>query len=79
VNSIILGGCIIKDYCYISNSIIGWNTTVERWARVEAGREKSNPTIIGVGCLLAEGVHVEGCIIMSNKKIYDIYKDVTVL
>lgn len=78
-NSIILGGCEIGDYSYIVDTIVAWNTRVERWARIEGSREKATASFLGVGCFVAEGAHIEGCVVLPYKEVFDRFKDMTVL
>ncbi|KAL3853966.1 hypothetical protein ACJMK2_013267 [Sinanodonta woodiana] len=42
-DSIILEGAILQDHCCILNSIIGWNSTVGMWSRVEGTPNDPNP------------------------------------
>uniref|UniRef100_A0A8C4PX38 GDP-mannose pyrophosphorylase Ab n=1 Tax=Eptatretus burgeri TaxID=7764 RepID=A0A8C4PX38_EPTBU len=41
--SIILQGSYLQDNCCILNAIVGWNSTVGRWARVEGTPSDPNP------------------------------------
>jgi mannose-1-phosphate guanylyltransferase len=34
-NTVVLKGCLIKSHAWVDNSIIGWKSTVGKWARIE--------------------------------------------
>uniref|UniRef100_H2YNN3 Uncharacterized protein n=1 Tax=Ciona savignyi TaxID=51511 RepID=H2YNN3_CIOSA len=44
-NSMILEGAIMKDHCCILNSIIGWNSMVGEWSRVEGTPTEIDPNV----------------------------------
>uniref|UniRef100_A0A8C1CLB4 GDP-mannose pyrophosphorylase Ab n=1 Tax=Cyprinus carpio carpio TaxID=630221 RepID=A0A8C1CLB4_CYPCA len=41
--SIILHGAMLQDHCCVLNSIVGWDSTVGKWARVEGTPSDPNP------------------------------------
>ncbi|MCI4378803.1 hypothetical protein PGIGA_G00220450 [Pangasianodon gigas] len=41
--SIILHGATLQDHCCVLNSIIGWDSTIGKWARVEGTPSDPNP------------------------------------
>ncbi|TSK62569.1 Mannose-1-phosphate guanyltransferase alpha-B [Bagarius yarrelli] len=41
--SIILHGATLQDHCCVLNSIVGWDSTVGKWARVEGTPSDPNP------------------------------------
>ncbi|XP_016107212.1 mannose-1-phosphate guanyltransferase alpha-B-like [Sinocyclocheilus grahami] len=41
--SIILHGAVLQDHCCVLNSIVGWDSTVGKWARVEGTPSDPNP------------------------------------
>jgi len=45
-DSIILDGVTVKDHAYIVNSIIGWNSIIGQWCRIEGTNGKV--TILGL-------------------------------
>ncbi|GLT37508.1 hypothetical protein SLA2020_118210 [Shorea laevis] len=59
----IMRGVRIKKHACISNSIIGWHSTVGRWARVE------NMTILGEDVHLVDEVYSNGGIVLPHKEI----------
>ncbi|KAK6231367.1 hypothetical protein QUC31_011346 [Theobroma cacao] len=59
----IMRGVRIKKHACISNSIIGWHSTVGRWARVE------NMTILGEDVHLGDEVYSNGGVVLPHKEI----------
>lgn len=41
--SIVLHGATLQDHCCVLNSIVGWDSTIGRWARVEGTPSDPNP------------------------------------
>uniref|UniRef100_H3AGB6 GDP-mannose pyrophosphorylase A n=2 Tax=Latimeria chalumnae TaxID=7897 RepID=H3AGB6_LATCH len=41
--SIILHGATLQDHCCVLNSIVGWDSTIGKWARVEGTPSDPNP------------------------------------
>ncbi|XP_016093686.1 mannose-1-phosphate guanyltransferase alpha-B isoform X1 [Sinocyclocheilus grahami] len=41
--SIVLHGAVLQDHCCVLNSIVGWDSTVGKWARVEGTPSDPNP------------------------------------
>jgi len=44
-NSIILPNTVLEDHCCILNSIIGWESTVGCWSRVDGTSHQPNPNV----------------------------------
>lgn len=59
----VMRGVRIKKHACISNSIIGWHSTVGKWARVE------NLTILGEDVHLSDEVYSNGGIVLPHKEI----------
>ncbi|KAK2657793.1 hypothetical protein Ddye_010845 [Dipteronia dyeriana] len=59
----IMRGVRIKKHACISGSIIGWHSTVGRWARVE------NMTILGEDVHLGDEVYSNGGVVLPHKEI----------
>ncbi|EOY07424.1 Glucose-1-phosphate adenylyltransferase family protein isoform 1 [Theobroma cacao] len=59
----IMRGVRIKKHACISSSIIGWHSTVGRWARVE------NMTILGEDVHLGDEVYSNGGVVLPHKEI----------
>ncbi|XP_030637804.1 mannose-1-phosphate guanylyltransferase regulatory subunit alpha-B [Chanos chanos] len=41
--SIVLHGAVLQDHCCVLNSIVGWDSTIGKWARVEGTPSDPNP------------------------------------
>jgi mannose-1-phosphate guanylyltransferase len=50
----ILEGSTIRDHAWVRNSIVGWNSTVGRWARVD------NFTVLGDDVAIRDELFVNG-------------------
>ncbi|KAL5807062.1 hypothetical protein ACOSQ4_029795 [Xanthoceras sorbifolium] len=59
----VMRGVRIKKHACISSSIIGWHSTVGRWARVE------NMTILGEDVHLGDEVYSNGGVVLPHKEI----------
>ena len=56
-------GVRIKKHACISNSIIGWHSTVGQWARIE------NMTILGEDVHVGDEVYSNGGVVLPHKEI----------
>lgn len=59
----VMRGVRIKKHACISHSILGWHSTVGRWARME------NMTILGEDVHVADEVYSNGGVILPHKEI----------
>ncbi|KAG5125328.1 hypothetical protein JHK82_032065 [Glycine max] len=59
----VMRGVRIKKHTCISNSIIGWHSTVGQWARVE------NMTILGEDVHVCDEVYSNGGVVLPHKEI----------
>ncbi|KAA8518946.1 hypothetical protein F0562_016280 [Nyssa sinensis] len=59
----VMRGVRIKKHACVSSSIIGWHSTVGRWARVE------NMTILGEDVHVGDEVYSNGGVILPHKEI----------
>lgn len=78
-NAIVLGGCEIGDYCFIQHAIVGFNSSMEKWARAEGNPAKGKVTVLGVGAHLDSEVHIFDCLVLPNKHVYLSYYNQTVV
>jgi mannose-1-phosphate guanylyltransferase len=63
-NSIIFAGSVIEDYSSVKSAILGENTLLERWVKIESG------SLIGDFAQIADGVTItEGVSICPSKSI----------
>ena len=59
----VMRGVRIKKHTCISNSIIGWHSTVGQWARIE------NMTILGEDVHVCDEVYSNGGVVLPHKEI----------
>lgn len=60
---VILRGCKIKDHSWVKSTIVGWNSTVGRWARLE------NVTVLGDDVTIGDEIYVNGGSVLPHKSI----------
>jgi len=60
---ILLEGSKIKDHAWVKSSIIGWNSTVGRWARLD------NITVLGDDVAVKDELFVNGASVLPHKSI----------
>jgi mannose-1-phosphate guanylyltransferase len=61
--SVVLANSTIKPHSFIKSSIIGWNSTVGRWARIE------NVSVLGDDVEVKDEVYVNGGRVLPHKTI----------
>jgi mannose-1-phosphate guanylyltransferase len=88
-HSIILEGVTIKDHACVLFSIIGWNSIVGQWARVEGQPPNGSPmrdssgetllvrdvTIFGVSVVTNPELIIRNCIVLPHKTLTKSYHD----
>ncbi|OCF54660.1 mannose-1-phosphate guanyltransferase [Kwoniella mangroviensis CBS 10435] len=60
---VILSNATVRDHAWIANSIIGWNSNVGRWTRVE------NITVLGDDVTIKDELYVNGASVLPHKSI----------
>ncbi|KAF2830578.1 hypothetical protein CC86DRAFT_391462 [Ophiobolus disseminans] len=60
---VILKNCRIKDHAWVKSTIVGWNSTVGKWARLE------NVTVLGDDVSIGDEVYVNGGSVLPHKSI----------
>lgn len=60
---VLLDGARAKDHCFIQSSIIGWSSTVGRWARVEG------TTVLGDDVNVKDELYVNGASVLPHKSL----------
>lgn len=60
---VLLKGSKVKEHAWIKSTIVGWNSTVGRWARLE------NVTVLGDDVTIADEIYVNGGSILPHKEI----------
>jgi len=60
---VLLGGSKVKDHAWIKSTIVGWNSTVGRWARLE------NVTVLADDVSIGDEIYVNGGSVLPHKSI----------
>ena len=60
---VILKNSKVKDHAWIKSTIVGWNSTVGKWARLE------NVTVLGDDVSIGDEVYVNGGSVLPHKSI----------
>jgi len=60
---VILHGATIRDQAWVKSTIVGWNSKVGRWARLE------NVTILGEDVTVGDEVYINGGTVLPHKSI----------
>ena len=60
---VLLENSKVKDHAWIKSTIVGWNSSVGRWARLE------NVTVLGDDVTIADEVYVNGGSVLPHKSI----------
>lgn len=60
---VLLSGSKVKDHAWVKSTIVGWNSTVGRWARLE------NVTVLGDDVTIGDEIYVNGGSILPHKTI----------
>lgn len=84
-DAIILEGCELGDNCFVKDAIIGWNSVVGPWTRIEGTpssdhtRSEDRTSIVGAGCSIAGELIVRNCIVLPHKELNESVKDRIIL
>jgi hypothetical protein len=60
---VLLSGVKVKDHAWIKSTIVGWNSTIGRWARLE------NVSVLGDDVTIGDEIYVNGGSILPHKSI----------
>jgi mannose-1-phosphate guanylyltransferase len=60
---VLLQNSQVKDHAWIKSSIVGWNSSIGRWARLE------NITVLGDDVTIRDEIYVNGGSILPHKEI----------
>ncbi|KAF2860671.1 nucleotide-diphospho-sugar transferase [Piedraia hortae CBS 480.64] len=60
---VLLGGSKVKEHAWIKSAIVGWNSTVGRWARLE------NVTVLGEDVTIGDEIYCNGASVLPHKSI----------
>ena len=61
--STLLEGAVVKAHAYVESTIVGWKSSVGKWARVEG------MTVLGEDVQVGDEVHVNGALVAPHKGI----------
>ncbi|KAL9612445.1 MAG: hypothetical protein Q9167_002954 [Letrouitia subvulpina] len=61
--SVLLSGCKVKDHAWVKSTIVGWNSSIGKWARLE------NVSVLGDDVTIGDEVYVNGGSILPHKSI----------
>ncbi|KAK5010310.1 mannose-1-phosphate guanyltransferase, partial [Cryomyces antarcticus] len=53
----------VKDHAWIKSTIVGWNSTIGKWARLE------NVSVLGDDVTIGDEIYVNGGSILPHKSI----------
>ena len=67
--SAIMGGARIKAHSWVDSTIVGWQCTVGRWARLE------RVTVLGMDVTVADEVYINGAKVLPHKSITESVTD----
>jgi len=62
-NCTLMAGCRIRSHAWIKDSIIGWDSVVGRWTRVD------NVSVLGEDVHIADELYINGARILPHKEI----------
>lgn len=60
---VLLSGSKVKDHAWVKSTIVGWNSTIGRWARLE------NVSVLGDDVTVGDEIYVNGGTILPHKSI----------
>jgi len=61
--SVILSGSKVKDHAWVKSTIVGWNSSIGKWARLE------NVTVLGDDVAVGDEIYVNGGSVLPHKSI----------
>ena len=61
--SVLLSGSKIKDHAWVKSTIVGWNSSIGKWARLE------NVSVLGDDVTIGDEIYVNGGSILPHKSI----------
>lgn len=61
--STLMAGCTVGSYSWVKNSIIGWDSGVGKWCRIEG------ITVLGEDVNIKDEIHLNGAIVLPHKTI----------
>eukprot|EP00922_Rhytidocystis_sp_ex-Travisia-forbesii_P056830 GHVS01084064.1.p1 GENE.GHVS01084064.1~~GHVS01084064.1.p1 ORF type:complete len:376 (-),score=41.21 GHVS01084064.1:549-1676(-) len=62
-NSSLMSGVVLRDYCWLSETIVGWQSTIGKWVRIEG------LTVVGEDVQIHNECYVNSALILPHKGI----------
>ncbi|CDR44464.1 CYFA0S14e02960g1_1 [Cyberlindnera fabianii] len=62
-DSVVMANSAIKDHAWVKKTIVGWNSTVGRWARLEG------VTVLGDDVTIKDEIYVNGAKVLPHKSV----------
>ncbi|KAI8911691.1 nucleotide-diphospho-sugar transferase [Gorgonomyces haynaldii] len=62
-NAVIMRGAHCKDFCWIKDSIVGWHSSVGKWARCD------NVTVLGEDVHIKDEIFTNGATVLPHKSV----------
>lgn len=72
-DSIILNGTTIGDNSIIKNAVIGWDSRIGKWNRIEGTPIDNIVTILGSDVIVDDERIIRNCVVLPNKEIRSNY------
>lgn len=60
---VLLANAKVKEHAWVKSSIVGWNSTVGRWSRLE------NVTVLGDDVTIGDEIYVNGASVLPHKSL----------
>jgi len=60
---VIMEGARVKDHAWVRSSIVGWNSTVGRWSRLD------NVTVLGDDVAIRDELYINGASVLPHKSV----------
>lgn len=60
---VLLAGSKVKDHAWVKSTIVGWNSSIGKWARLE------NVSVLGDDVTIGDEIYVNGGSILPHKSI----------
>jgi mannose-1-phosphate guanylyltransferase len=61
--SVLLSGSKVKEHAWVKSTIVGWNSTIGRWARME------NVSVLGEDVSVGDEIYCNGASVLPHKSI----------
>ena len=62
-NTTVFKGAVIKDHAFVSGSIVGWDSVIGAWSRVE------NMSVLGEDVQIKDELYANGAVVLPHKEV----------